>query len=602
MKIPSEGKGELIGWHDPDEAREWVQKNKSRELKDKTMSAKEAVSRFVHDGDFIASGGFGHVRISMAIIYEIVRQKKQNLIMAGKTAVHDLDILVGSCNVNKLEVAYSFGHELRGLSHASRRMVQSGRCKVVAETSNAGYQWRFLAGMMGLPFIPSRNLLGTDTYKLSSCKVINDPFTGKPINLIPAAYPDVAFIHTHRCDIYGNAQIDSILVEDFELSRCARRLIITTEEIVDNELIRRKPWETKIPFFVVDAVVEVPYGSHPCEMPGMYYYDEEHIAEWLRLSKTQEGVDEYLQKYVFGAANFEDYLEFCGGVKKLNYLKRREFLREPMTAPWRKDGPSAASSATGGKYNLREYLAFVGSSVLEDKKTVFVGTGLPIIASMLAQKTHAPDLLIVFEAGGVGPMLPELPISVGESRTYYKGISASSMHDVMSLSQAGYIDYGFLGAAQMDMYGNINTTVIGEHSLPKARLPGSGGANDVASFSQRLIIIIANQSTKTFVNKVDFLTTPGYLDGPGSRERAGLAKGSGPYRVITQLGIYGFDEETKKLKLISLHPGVSVDEVRKNSSFEIIIPDKIETSPVPTEQHLKILREEIDPAGIVFGK
>jgi len=314
-----------------------VRENKSRELKDKTMSAEEAVSRFIHDGDFIASGGFGHVRVAMAIVYEIVRQKKRNLAMAGKTAVHDLDILVGAGCVNKVEVAYSFGHELRGLSPASRRMVETGQCKVPAETSNAAYQWRFLAGMMGLPFIPSRNLLGTDTGNYSSCKVVKDPFSGKPINLIPAAYPDAAFIHVHRCDVFGNAQIDSTVVEDTELSRCARRLILTTEEIVDDELIRREPWKTKIPFFVVDAVVEVPYGSHPCEMPGMYYYDEELIAEWLDLSKMPEGVDKYLDKYVFSVDTFEEYLELCGGIKKVNYLKRREFLKEPMIAPWRKE-------------------------------------------------------------------------------------------------------------------------------------------------------------------------------------------------------------------------------------------------------------------------
>jgi len=336
MEILKEGKGELLGWHDPDEARDWVLNNKSRELKDKTMSVKEAVSRFVHDGDFIASGGFGHIRVSMAIVYEIIRQKKRNLAMAGKTAVHDIDILVGSGCVNRAEVAYCFGHELRGLSPASRRMVENGQCKVVAETSNAGYQWRFLAGMMGIPFIPSRNLLGTDTGSYSSCKVVKDPFSDKPINLIPAAYPDVAFIHVHRCDIYGNAQIDAILVEDFELSRCARKLIITTEEIIDNEIIRKEPWKTVIPFLVVDAVVKVPYGSHPCEMPGIYYYDEEHIAEWLNLSKTQEGVDSYLNRFVFGVDSFNEYLKLCGGTKKLNYLKRREFLKEPMVAPWRK--------------------------------------------------------------------------------------------------------------------------------------------------------------------------------------------------------------------------------------------------------------------------
>lgn len=336
MEILKEGKGELLGWHDPDEARNWVLKNKSRELKDKRLSVEDAVSRFVHDGDFIASGGFGHIRVSMAIVYEIIRQKKRNLAMAGKTAVHDFDIMVASGCVNKAEVAYCFGHELRGLSPASRRMVENGRCKVVAETSNAGYQWRFLAGMMGIPFIPSRNLLGTDTGDYSSCKVIKDPFSGKPVNLIPAAYPDVAFIHVHRCDIYGNAQIDAILVEDFELSRCARKLILTTEEIIDNEVVRKEPWKTAIPFLVVDAIVEVPHGSHPCEMPGMYYYDEEHIAEWLSLSKTQQGIDRYFDKYVFGVDSFTDYIELCGGKKKLDYLKRREFLKEPMVAPWRK--------------------------------------------------------------------------------------------------------------------------------------------------------------------------------------------------------------------------------------------------------------------------
>lgn len=254
------------------------------------------------------------------------------------------------------------------------------------------------------------------------------------------------------------------------------------------------------------------------------------------------------------------------------------------------------------RYNLREFLAFSGASVLEDKKSVFVGTGLPIIAAMLAQKTHAPNLLIVFEAGGIGPQLPELAISVGESRTFHRAIAASSMHDVMSISQAGYIDFGFLGAAQMDMYGNINTTVIGNHDLPKVRLPGSGGANDVASFSQRLVIVIASQSKRTFVSEVDFLTTPGYLDGPKAREKAGLPADTGPYRVITQLGFYGFDEETKRLKLLSLHPGVSIEDVKENSSFDIIIPNKVATSPDPSDKHLRILREEIDPAGIVLGK
>jgi len=334
MDILEEGEGELLAWHDPDEHRRWVLENKPRSLKDKQMNLKEAITKFVHDGDYIAMGGFGHVRVSMAAIYEIVRQKKRNLAMAGKTAVHDFDILVASGCVNKVEVAYCFGHELRGLSPASRRVFENGKVEVAAEISNAGFQWRFKAAAMGLPSIPTRVMLGTDTLKYSSAKVVKDPFNGKPICLLPACYPDVVFIHVHRCDKYGNSQIDGIIIEDFELARAARRLIITTEEIVDGEKIRNEPWKTMIPFYLVDAVVKVPYGSHPGNMPYLYYSDEEHMAEWLKLSKTDEGVKQYLEKYVYGIETFEEYLHLIGGENKLRYLRRLEQLKAPLKAPW----------------------------------------------------------------------------------------------------------------------------------------------------------------------------------------------------------------------------------------------------------------------------
>ena len=334
MKVLQRGKGKLIGWHDPDEARAWVAANKSRQLIDKRMTTTEAVDRFVHEGDFIASGGFGHVRVSMAIVYEIIRQRKRNLILAGKTGVHDADLMIAAGCISEVEVAYAFGHELRGLSPASRKVVESGRCTVISEISNAANQWRFLAGMMGMPFIPARTMLGTDTLAHSSSLVVEDPFSGKPITLVPAAYPDVVFIHVHRCDRFGNAQIDGTMIEDFELSRSARKLILTTEQIIDDAVIRDKPWLTVIPFFLVDAVVEVPFGSHPCEMPGLYDFDEDHIAEWLRVSRTDGGIESYFSEYIFGVDGFEDYLERCGGTEKLEYLVRRENLQEPKRAPW----------------------------------------------------------------------------------------------------------------------------------------------------------------------------------------------------------------------------------------------------------------------------
>lgn len=254
-----------------------------------------------------------------------------------------------------------------------------------------------------------------------------------------------------------------------------------------------------------------------------------------------------------------------------------------------------------GEYNLAELLGCVAARLLPDNRSVFVGTGLPMIAAMLAQRMHAPHILIIFEAGSIGPRVPVLPISVGDSRTFYKAVAATSMHDVMSAAQAGYMDYGFLGAAAIDAYGNINTTVIGDWDKPTVRLPGSGGANDLGSFCWRTLYLMRNQSQRTFVNKLDFTTTPGWLDGPGARERAGLPAGCGPFRVITQLGVYDFDEETKRLRLLSLHPGVTVDDVQANSEFQILIPDRVPTTEPPTPEERRILRE-IDPEGMVLGK
>ncbi len=248
-------------------------------------------------------------------------------------------------------------------------------------------------------------------------------------------------------------------------------------------------------------------------------------------------------------------------------------------------------------YTPSELLVCLASRVMEDGTTAFIGTGIPMLAASLAQAMHAPNLVPVFEFGGTGAILEKLPLAVGDMRTYNKGIAASGICDIMETSQRGFIEFGFLGGAQIDMYGNLNSTVIGDHDHPKVRLPGSGGANDVGSACWRTIAIMIHD-TRRFLQKIDFVTTPGYLTGPGAREAAGLPANTGPYRVVTNLCIMGYDKESKRMKLLSLNPGVTVDQVVENTGFELLMADKITHNAPPTAEELKILRTDVDPDGL----
>jgi len=251
-------------------------------------------------------------------------------------------------------------------------------------------------------------------------------------------------------------------------------------------------------------------------------------------------------------------------------------------------------------YTTTEMMIVAASRQLEDGKTVFTGTGMPILAALLAQCTHAPKLALIYEAGGMCPRRPPtIPLSVGDSMTTCKAIMAASMDYTMSFIQSGYGEYAFLGASQIDVHGNINTTVIGDHDKPSVRLPGSGGANDFGSLCWKTVIIMKQEKRK-FVDKLDFMTTPGYLTGPGAREKAGLHRDTGPWRVVTQLGIYGFDKD-KEMTLLSLHPNVKFETVKGNSSFPIKTANPTQTTPEPTENELTTLRS-LDPYRIVLRK
>ena len=304
---------------------------KPRALVDKVMTVPDAVARLVKDGDYLAIGGFGCDRIPTAVLHEILRQKKQGLGLAGHTATHDFQILCAGNltgrgkTLARVEIAYVVGLEARGLSAHARRVLESGEVEF-NEWTNYALAVRFKAAAMGLPFLPSRSMLGTDTFLKSGAKAIACPFTGETLTALPALYPDLAVIHVHEADRYGNCRIRGTTVADLDVARAAQRLIITCERLIPSAEVRADPSRTVIPFYCVDAVCEVPFGSYPGNMPYEYFSDEKHLKQWLEVERDVAQFQKFLEKYIYGVRDFAEYLQLCGGLPRLQELRQQELL------------------------------------------------------------------------------------------------------------------------------------------------------------------------------------------------------------------------------------------------------------------------------------
>jgi len=249
-------------------------------------------------------------------------------------------------------------------------------------------------------------------------------------------------------------------------------------------------------------------------------------------------------------------------------------------------------------YTPSEIMIASSARAMAGERVVFVGVGLPNIACNLARRTVAPDLELIYESGVFGARPARLPLSIGDAALFSGAISACSMADLfMNYLQGGLIEVAFLGAAQIDRFGNLNSTVIGDYRQPKIRLPGSGGACEIAIHARKILIIMP-LSKRAFVEELDFVTSPGHLDGqPGARQKAGMP-GSGPQRVITDKAIFDFGGEIPEMRLISVHPGVAVEEVQAEVSWPLnIAPQLAETAP-PSAEELRIIRQHLDPARI----
>jgi glutaconate CoA-transferase, subunit B len=250
-------------------------------------------------------------------------------------------------------------------------------------------------------------------------------------------------------------------------------------------------------------------------------------------------------------------------------------------------------------YTASELLAVMAARVLKDGQIVFAGVGIPLLAATLAQRSHAPKLTILFEGGVIGPFIVpgQLPPSTNEQRCTRRANMVLPITDVLLLLQRGYVDVGFMGGAQIDRHGNLNSSFIGSPADPVTRLPGTGGGNDISSLTQ--MIVAMKHEKRRFVDKVDFITSPGWIEGGRSRAERGLTVG-GLWRVVTDLAIMGFNEETREMKVLMLHPGVTPEQVKANTGFDIKIDAKVEHTAPPQPGELEVLRH-LDPDRLYTG-
>jgi acyl CoA:acetate/3-ketoacid CoA transferase alpha subunit len=319
LQIIAEGKGDFLKV-DPDGFREYVRDHKQRAMVSKMMSEKEAIEKFVSDGDYLVYECNYLQRGPAALIREVIRQEKKDLWLGAKFTWVAAALLVGAGCVSKLDVGFFlFGPVVE-------EAIRSGKVKAY-EYSNVVMTNRIMAGAMGLPFIPVRSFGGTDGFEHSGAKLIEDPYTGQPITIIPALNPDVALIHVHQSDVYGNARIFGTGISHVESALASKKVILSTEEIIDTEEIQRDPGRTTIPYHVVDAVVHLPYGAYPGECQGRYASDVGHVVEVV--GATMRGwIPQYLDKYVHGVANHAEFMDKLVGYQRIKDITSRATIKE----------------------------------------------------------------------------------------------------------------------------------------------------------------------------------------------------------------------------------------------------------------------------------
>ena len=562
----------------------------------KLMHVSEAVRTFIRPGIHLGIGGFSSCRNAMVVSHEIIRQKIGRLHISSVNPAFGVDILIGAGLVAVVESG-CLNMERLGLPRNFCRAVEEGRIKS-EDYEHLGMTMRYLAGALGIPFIPVKSALGSDIvthWTVSEKKLILGacPFTDEKVVLLPACTPDVAVVMVPRADEAGNCQVDGSGFADEYIAKASDRIIVVAEEIVSDDFIRCHPQATLIPAYRVDAVIHQPWGAYPTSMPGKYDYDYDALTDYQSTARDPKAFQAYLEENVLGVAGFGDYLD-----KALTVSRMQTLCNDPRLGYSSEVAQVVTNGGFTGEmpagYTRNEMMIVAAAHQIRDGEVAIIGTGLPMAASGLAIRTHAPNLNYVVETG-IGNVCPQHAcLSVADTRLLGAARPTFVRDIVESLGfmvQRGVADLGFLGGAEIDMYGNLNATSVGDYHRPDKRFPGSGGANSIASCAKRFLIIIKHEKRR-FVERVEYITSPGFVSGGDSRQESGL-RGRGPDRVITDLAILDFEPGTKRMRVISLHPGVTREQVQAATGFELLFAEEVALTATPTAEELDILRSSI---------
>lgn len=543
-------------------------------------SLHDAVAELIHDGDTVALEGFTHL-IPFAAAHEIIRQGIKGLTLARMTPDVVYDQLIGAGVAAKLVFSWG-GNPGVGSLHRFRDAVENGwpAPLEIDEHSHAGMANRYAAGAARLPFAVLRGYRGSDIpARTPTVSTVVCPFTGEELAAVAALNPDVTVIHAQQADKAGNVQLWGLTGIQKEAALAARRVLVTVEEVVDT--LEPRPGGVVLPTWVVDAVAVVPGGAHPSYAAGYSVRDNAFYREWDGIARDRAAFGRWLGECV--RVEPGESGELGGAEKSGETTPAAAPDSTPEATP--EAGPESAPQCTPD-----ELMEVNAARALAGARTCFVGIGLPSTAANLARRTVNPDLVLVYESGTIGSKPTRLPLSIGDGELADTADSVVSVPEMFNYwLQGGRIDVGFLGAAQVDRFANINTTVVRRGpDRPEGRLPGAGGAPEIAANCGQVLMVLRH-SRRNFVGTLDFVTTLGHGSGPRDRMALGLP-GAGPTAVITDLGVLRPDPLTAELVLTELHPGVTVQQVREATGWDLKEADRIGVTAPPTAAELAALR------------